>query len=172
MICRSFTSTRFGHSGLFPALPISYFGEGETVILSTVADNIALIQLLSCPAANLFFLHWHWVWHLVQSSSCLEPNHPLLCVRKNLTALLSFCLSDSHSFKQLFPISNSSWPLRAPSKPLSSSSPPPTPNRLTELNKSCWVFQKISPYWDNIMVTLVCLKSIIFPQSVGSVCNK
>lgn len=146
MICRSFTSTKFGHSGLFPALlPFSYFGEDKTAILWLALLLIIFHSSSCCPVRLLVCSSHHFhlltltlsLIALVQSSSCLEPNHPSLCVRKNLTAILSFCLSDSHSFNQLFPISNSSWPLRAPSKPLSSSSPPPTPNRLTELNKSC-----------------------------------
>lgn len=104
MICRSFTSTRFGHSGLFPALlPFSYFGEGKTVILWLALLLITFHSSSCCPVRLLVCSSHHFhlltltlsLIALVQSSSCLEPNHPSLCVRKNLTAILSFCLSDS-----------------------------------------------------------------------------
>lgn len=59
MICRSFISTKFGHSGLFPALlPFSYFGEGNTVILWLALLLITFHSSSCCPgcsAASLFF---------------------------------------------------------------------------------------------------------------------
>lgn len=180
MICSSFTSTKFGHSGLFPArLQFSYFGEGNTVVFWLALLLITFHSSSCCPgcsAASLFFTSPPPSYTDIEFN-CSSPIifmpvilNPITLCSAYVKISLLFCCSAFqiliHS-THLFPISNSSRSLRDPSKPLSSSSPPTMPNRLTELNKSCWVFQKIFPYWNDIMVTLVCLISNYFPSISG-----
>lgn len=150
MICSSFTSTKFGHSGLFPArLQFSYFGEGNTVVFWLALLLITFHSSSCCPgcsAASLFFTSPPPSYTDIEFN-CSSPIifmpvilNPITLCSAYVKISLLFCCSAFqiliHS-THLFPISNSSRSLRDPSKPLSSSSPPTMPNRLTELNKSC-----------------------------------